>query len=99
VLPIGGLKEKLIAAHRGGIDTVIIPKENEKDLREIPAHVKRDVQIHLVEHMDEVLARALVLDDPGRFLHEGDHAIEEIYEVAAVVPHPEAERPSASEVN
>jgi ATP-dependent Lon protease len=99
VLPIGGLKEKLIAAHRGGIDTVIIPKENEKDLKEIPANVKRDVQIHVVEHMDEVLARALVLDDPSRFLHEGDHAIEEIYESAAVVPHPEPERPSASEVN
>ena len=99
VLPIGGLKEKLIAAHRGGIDTVIIPKENEKDLKEIPAHVKRDVQIHLVEHMDEVLARALVLDDPSRFLHVGDHAIEEIYESTAVVPHAEPERPSASEVN
>ena len=42
---------------------------------------------------------ALVLDDPSRFLHEGDHAIEEIYEVPAVVPHPEPERPSASEVN
>ncbi len=57
VLPIGGLKEKLLAAHRGGIDTVLIPKENEKDLKEIPAHVKRDLQIVLVEHMDEVLAR------------------------------------------
>ena len=99
VLPIGGLKEKLIAAHRGGLDTVIIPKENEKDLKEIPAHVKRDVRIVLVEHMDEVLARALVLDDPGRFLHEGDHPIEEIYEVPPVVPHAEPERPSPSEVN
>jgi ATP-dependent Lon protease len=99
VLPIGGLKEKLIAAHRGGIDTVIIPKENEKDLKEIPAHVLRDVRIVLVEHMDEVLATALVLGDPGRFLHEGDHAIEEIYEVPAVVPHSEPERPSPSEVN
>jgi ATP-dependent Lon protease len=98
VLPIGGLKEKLIAAHRGGIDTVIIPKDNEKDLKEIPAHVKRDVQIHPVEHMDEVLARALVFDDPSRFLHDGDHAIAEIYEVPPV-SHPEPERPSASEVN
>ena len=61
--------------------------------------MKRDVRIVLVEHMDEVLATALALDDPGRFLHEGDHAIEEIYEVPAVVPHPEPERPSPSEVN
>jgi len=94
VLPIGGLKEKLIAAHRGGIDTVIIPKENEKDLHEIPAHVKRDLSIVLVEHMDEVLARALAHDDPSRFLHAGDHALAEIYEVPPTsvpeteVPHP-----------
>jgi len=70
---------------------VIIPKENEKDLREIPAHVKRDLSIVLVEHMDEVLARALALDDPTRFLHAGDHAIAEIYEVPPTeteLPHP-----------
>ncbi|MCU0669821.1 MAG: endopeptidase La [Myxococcota bacterium] len=97
VLPIGGLKEKLIAAHRGGIDTVIIPKENEKDLHEIPAHVKRDLSIVLVEHMDEVLARALALDDPTRFLHAGDHAIAEIYEVPT--PGPETELPHPAGVN
>jgi ATP-dependent Lon protease len=94
VLPIGGLKEKLIAAHRGGIDTVIIPKENEKDLHEIPAHVKRDLSIVLVDHMDEVLVRALALDEPSRFLRVGDHALDGIYEGPATpateteVPHP-----------
>jgi ATP-dependent Lon protease len=93
VLPIGGLKEKLIAAHRGGIDTVIIPKENEKDLREIPPHVKRDLSIVLVDHMDEVLAHALAHDDPSRFLRAGDHALAEIYDVSpapteAELPHP-----------
>ena len=80
VLPIGGLKEKLIAALRGGIDTVIIPKDNEKDLKEIPSNILNKLQIIAVEHMDEVLAQALVLDDPVRFLRQGDHPIEEIYD-------------------
>lgn len=59
VLPIGGLKEKLLAAHRGGITTVIIPKENEKDLEEIPENAKAALDIHAVETIDEVLALAL----------------------------------------
>lgn len=59
VLPIGGLKEKLLAAHRGGIKTVIIPKENEKDLEEIPENAKQALTIHAVETIDEVLAIAL----------------------------------------
>ncbi len=59
VLPIGGLKEKLLAALRGGIKTVLIPAENEKDLAEIPANVKEGLEIIPVSHVDEVLARAL----------------------------------------
>jgi ATP-dependent Lon protease len=59
VLPIGGLKEKLLAALRGGIRTVLIPAENEKDLAEIPASVKEALEIIPVAHVDEVLARAL----------------------------------------
>jgi len=59
VLPIGGLKEKLLAALRGGIRTVMIPAENEKDLAEIPASVKEALEIVPVSHVDEVLARAL----------------------------------------
>lgn len=59
VLPIGGLKEKLLAAHRGGIKTVIIPKENEKDLEEIPDNAKSALSIYPVETIDEVLAIAL----------------------------------------
>ncbi len=59
VLPIGGLKEKLLAAHRGGIDTVLIPKENEKDLTEIPENIKQDLKIVCVRWIDEVLAVAL----------------------------------------
>ncbi|WP_101775287.1 endopeptidase La [Pasteurella oralis] len=59
VLPIGGLKEKLLAAHRGGIKTVIIPKENVKDLEDIPDNAKNNLTIHAVETIDEVLTIAL----------------------------------------
>ena len=59
VLPIGGLKEKLLAAHRGGIKTVLIPKDNVKDLEEIPDNVKENLAIHAVETIDEVLCLAL----------------------------------------
>jgi len=60
VLPIGGLKEKLLAALRGGVKTVLIPKDNEKDLAEIPDNVKEGMEIIAVETADEVLTRALV---------------------------------------
>ena len=60
VLPIGGLKEKLLAALRGGIKTVLIPQENEKDLAEIPDNVKRGLDVIAVQVVDEVLAHALV---------------------------------------
>jgi ATP-dependent Lon protease len=60
VLPIGGLKEKLLAALRGGIETVLIPKENEKDLAEIPQNIRDGLKIVPVAHVDEVLRLALV---------------------------------------
>ncbi len=59
VLPIGGLKEKLLAAHRGGMTDVIIPKENQRDLKEIPDNIKKSLNIHAVEWIDEVLGVAL----------------------------------------
>ncbi|WP_063664562.1 endopeptidase La [Aliivibrio fischeri] len=65
VLPIGGLKEKLLAAHRGGIKTVIIPKENERDLEDIPANVIADLSVHPVKWIDEVLTLALQSDPSG----------------------------------
>lgn len=68
VLPIGGLKEKVLAAHRGGIKHVLIPAENEKDISEIPESIRNEVTIELVEHADEVLRKALVLEDPDGFL-------------------------------
>jgi ATP-dependent Lon protease len=61
VLPIGGLKEKILAAHRGGIKKVIIPKDNEKDIRDIPKPIKKQIDIVSVEHMDEVLSHAIII--------------------------------------
>ena len=59
VLPIGGLKEKLLAAHRAGVTTILLPKDNEKDLSEIPKNVLDKMEVHLVETMDDVLRTAL----------------------------------------
>ncbi len=59
VLPIGGVKEKLLAAHRFGLKTLILSKENEKDLADIPEEVREDLTIHLVDTIDEVLEFAL----------------------------------------
>ena len=80
ILPIGGLKEKVLAAHRGGIKTVLIPVENEKDIKEIPPTVLRSITIGLVDHMDQVLRQALVLDNPDEFLKKPE-------------PHEESEPP------
>jgi ATP-dependent Lon protease len=62
-LPIGGLKEKILAAHRGGITKIIIPRENEKDLLEIPKNILKDLKVFCVDHMDAVLMHALAWED------------------------------------
>src|SRR5579883_2064006 len=59
VLPIGGLKEKLLAAHRAGIFEALLPKENEKDLAEVPENLRNEMKLHFVDTMDDVLALAL----------------------------------------
>ncbi|MEW6298793.1 MAG: endopeptidase La, partial [Thermodesulfobacteriota bacterium] len=89
VLPIGGLKEKILAAHRGGIKRVLVPLENKKDLQEVPVAVLKAVQIETVEHMDEVLRKALVLEDQEQFLSKKEEGLEqELYppEEASVPP-------------
>ncbi|MGN1182718.1 MAG: S16 family serine protease, partial [Faecalibacillus sp.] len=60
VLPIGGLKEKSISAHRSGIKTIIIPKENEKDIEDIPESVQKDLNIVLADNIDTVLENAVI---------------------------------------
>ena len=59
VLPIGGVKEKILAAHRSGLKTIIVPRENEKDLADIPKNVLDTLNVYMVESMDEVLKIAL----------------------------------------
>jgi ATP-dependent Lon protease len=66
VLPVGGVKEKVLAAHRAGMSTVVLPKDNEKDLEEIPAQVKRELKFVFVENMGEVLAAAFVPADAAQ---------------------------------
>jgi len=72
VLPIGGLKEKIIAAHRGGIKKILIPKENEKDLKDVPKTISNQLEIVSVEHMDEVLTHALILDEGDSLFQKVD---------------------------
>ncbi len=76
VLPIGGLKEKLIAAHRGGVKRVIIPKENEKDLKDVPKSIASQMNIFFVEHMDEVLSHALVVREGETLFKKADIALD-----------------------
>ncbi|RZB31941.1 MAG: ATP-dependent Lon protease [Desulfobacteraceae bacterium Eth-SRB1] len=72
ILPIGGLKEKILAAHRGGIKKVIIPKENEKDIKDIPPSILKQIDIVLVEHMDDVLSPALILTEGDTLFKKED---------------------------
>ena len=71
VLPIGGVKEKLLAAHRFSIDTIILPKDNEKDLAEVPEEVRDALCINFVETIDEVLSLALEDTCPTQAADEG----------------------------
>jgi len=87
VLPIGGLKEKLLAALRGGITKVLIPAENEKDLAEIPANVKEGLEIVCVSHVDQVLEHALVeMPVPIEWTEADDLASQPVTVVAGVAP-------------
>ncbi|MGE0680829.1 MAG: endopeptidase La [Candidatus Binatia bacterium] len=91
VLPIGGLKEKILAAHRGGIKEIIVPLENEKDLQEVPTTILREVKIKTVEHMDDVLRQALLLPDPNAFLTKKEQNLQK----TTLYPTEPQETPSA----
>jgi ATP-dependent Lon protease len=69
VLPVGGIKEKILAARRAKLGTVVVPKLNAKDLDDLPAYVRRDLDFRLVEHVDEALAASLVDDGKVASLH------------------------------
>jgi ATP-dependent Lon protease len=94
VMPIGGLKEKLLAAHRSGITTVVVPRENRKDLREVPRRVLKAMRIVLVEHMDEVLREALCLPNPTQIFGEPKSVME--YVAGELVTTPGAKVPGGS---
>ena len=92
VLPIGGLKEKILAAHRGGISRIIIPKDNEKDIEEIPASVRKGIEIITAAEADEVIREALVVDDHKEYtdlLLEKETRFKELYQDP---PKPEGEK-------
>lgn len=72
ILPIGGLKEKILAAHRGGIKRILIPMENKKDLKDIPTEISKQVEIILVDHMDEVLSHALIVKEGESIFKKSD---------------------------
>ncbi len=78
VLPIGGVKEKVLAAHRAGLKDIILPLDNEKDLADIPKNVLDDLKIHLVQTMDDVLRLALSEPLPSRLTAEAGPAIDEV---------------------
>jgi ATP-dependent Lon protease len=82
-LPIGGLKEKLIAAHRGGIKKVIIPRENKKDLKDVPETVLKELTVVDVEHMDAVLIHALVWKKNGTKAKDQDELFEKLKKITS----------------
>lgn len=87
VLAIGGLKEKILAAHRGGIKKIIIPKDNEKDLIDIPKNIMKDLTIVPVEHMDSVLMHALVWKHPDANSEVQDELFEKLKKVTEAETH------------
>ncbi|MFZ5470146.1 MAG: endopeptidase La [Myxococcota bacterium] len=91
VLPIGGLKEKCLAAHRAGIKTVLIPKANKKDLREIPKKIRNAIRLVPVEFVDDVLREALLLEKPEEFFKKP-----QVVSVSEVKAEPEPPSQSVS---
>ena len=77
VLPVGGIKMKILAAHRAGLNTVILPKRNEKDLEDVPSEVRNSMDFILVDRIDEALEAALI---PAQFGNDAaDSALDQIY--------------------
>ena len=86
VLPIGGLKEKLLAAHRGGIEIIVIPEDNRKDIEDIPKNILKNLTIHCVKHMDEVLIHALAWDAQTSSRKKKDDLLARLQKITAQIP-------------
>ena len=86
ILEIGGLKEKVIAAHRAGLRKIILPKENRKDLEDVPQEVMKDLRFIFVSHMDEVLKEALTQPIPGFIEVKGEHKSK--HNITSLTPTP-----------
>ena len=100
VLPIGGLKEKILAAHRGKIGTIIIPKDNEKDLAEIPPKILKSLTIIPVQHVDEVLRHALRIENPEEFFRaKNPGEVEIVLSRTAPAPAPTKPGETVAEVS
>ena len=99
VLAIGGLKEKLLAAHRGHLGTVILPKENEKDVPDLdlPRSIMREITIVYVEHMDQVLRAALETEEPEGILVPERGAVRTVEDILGIPPQPAMPPPHGSE--
>jgi ATP-dependent Lon protease len=99
VLAIGGLKEKLLAAHRGHISTVILPKDNEKDVPDLdlPRSISKEIRIVYVDHMDQVLGAALETEDPQAILSGGPRASRTVEEILGILPAPPAPAPHGAD--
>ena len=91
ILPIGGLKEKILAAHRAMIKEVLIPRENQKDLKEIPSKILDEIEVSCVDHMDDVLKKALVLNDEQDLFREPEPPEKQQVVFAAGTQAPEGE--------
>jgi ATP-dependent Lon protease len=76
VLPVGGIKEKILAAHRAGLSTVLIPLLNEKDLEDVPESVRNEIEVITIEHMSEVLSHAFDDDSLPSMLPDPPHHAE-----------------------
>jgi hypothetical protein len=99
VLPIGGLKEKILAAHRSDIFEVLVPRENLKDLKDIPKRVLKVMKVVPVEHMDEVLRAGLRLEHPEEFLPSRSLSVDWRQPAAAAAQLPAADPMPASVVH
>lgn len=87
VMPVGGIKEKVLAAKRAGIEKVILPEKNKNDLEDVPKHIRKSMTFHFVKEMDEVVEKAILPDQDGKIAAK--RARKRIPRLAEAEPQPE----------